>query len=81
RSGTPDGDRLAELYALEHQLTAEELASCAAAVEGAGGRAWAQGESCERMAAAMSQLALAVPEPSAADELLALAELVTRRTH
>ncbi|MFD7410109.1 family 2 encapsulin nanocompartment cargo protein polyprenyl transferase [Kitasatospora purpeofusca] len=81
RSGTPDGERLAELYALERQLTAEELASCAAAVEGAGGRAWAQGESCERMAAAMSQLALAVPEPSAADELLALAELVTRRTH
>lgn len=33
------------------------------------------------MATALAQLATAVPEPSAADELLALAELVTRRTH
>ncbi|ARF79761.1 family 2 encapsulin nanocompartment cargo protein polyprenyl transferase [Kitasatospora aureofaciens] len=80
-SGTAEGARLAELYALERPLGPEELAQCAAAVEAAGGRGWAQGESCERMAAAMAQLALAVPEPSAADELLALAELVTRRTH
>ncbi|MFI9328224.1 family 2 encapsulin nanocompartment cargo protein polyprenyl transferase [Kitasatospora sp. NPDC052868] len=80
-SGTAEGAGLAELYALDRQLTPEELARCAAAVEGAGGRGWAQGESCERMAAAMAQLATAVPEPSAADELLALAELVTRRTH
>jgi geranylgeranyl diphosphate synthase type I len=80
-SGTADGERLAGLYALERPLTPEELAQCAAAVEGAGGRGWAQGQSCERMAAAMAQLAAAVPEPSAADELLALAELVTRRTH
>lgn len=80
-SGTPEGARLAELYALERPLTASELAQCAAAVDAAGGRGWAQGESCERMAAAMAQLAVAVPEPAAADELLALAELVTRRTH
>ncbi|MFJ4185568.1 family 2 encapsulin nanocompartment cargo protein polyprenyl transferase [Kitasatospora sp. NPDC089509] len=80
-SGTPAGARLAELYALERSLSAQELADCAAAVDAAGGRGWAQGESCERMAAAMAQLAAAVPEPAAADELLALAELVTRRTH
>ncbi|MFJ8470435.1 family 2 encapsulin nanocompartment cargo protein polyprenyl transferase [Kitasatospora sp. NPDC094011] len=80
-SGTPAGGRLAELYALERSLSAQELADCAAAVDAAGGRGWAQGESCERMAAAMAQLAAAVPEPAAADELLALAELVTRRTH
>ncbi|MFD7904683.1 MULTISPECIES: family 2 encapsulin nanocompartment cargo protein polyprenyl transferase [unclassified Kitasatospora] len=80
-SGTPDGARLAELYTLERQLSAEELALCAAAVEGAGGRGWAQGASCERMAAAMDLLAVAVPEPARTDELLALAELVTRRTH
>lgn len=80
-SDTPEGRRLAELYVLERPLTPEELAQCAAAVEGAGGRGWAQGESCERMAAAMAQLAVAVPEPSSADELLALAELVTRRSH
>ncbi|MFD5466747.1 family 2 encapsulin nanocompartment cargo protein polyprenyl transferase [Kitasatospora sp. NPDC127059] len=80
-SGTPEGARLADLYSLERALTPGELDQCAAAVEAAGGRGWAQGESCERMAAAMAQLAVAVPEPSAADELLALAELVTRRTH
>ncbi|MFF1792716.1 family 2 encapsulin nanocompartment cargo protein polyprenyl transferase [Kitasatospora sp. NPDC086009] len=80
-SDTPDGRALAELYALARPLSPEELSRCAAAVEGAGGRGWAQGESCERMAAALGQLATAVPEPSAADELLALAELVTRRTH
>ncbi|MBD0670731.1 family 2 encapsulin nanocompartment cargo protein polyprenyl transferase [Streptomyces sp. CBMA156] len=80
-SGTAEGSRLAELYVLERPLSPEELAQCAAAVEAAGGRGWAQGESCERMAAAMAQLAAAVPEPAAADELLALAELVTRRTH
>ncbi|MER7850717.1 family 2 encapsulin nanocompartment cargo protein polyprenyl transferase [Kitasatospora sp. NPDC096077] len=80
-SGTLAGARLAELYALERPLSAQELADCAAAVDAAGGRGWAQGESCERMAAAMAQLAAAVPEPAAADELLALAELVTRRTH
>ncbi|GAB7182366.1 family 2 encapsulin nanocompartment cargo protein polyprenyl transferase [Kitasatospora sp. Ki12] len=80
-SGTAEGRRLAELYALERPLSPEELAQCAAAVEAAGGRGWAQGQSCERMAAAMAQLAAAVPEPAAADELLALAELVTRRSH
>ncbi|MBV6697115.1 family 2 encapsulin nanocompartment cargo protein polyprenyl transferase [Kitasatospora aureofaciens] len=80
-SGTAEGARLAELYALERPLSPEELTLCAAAVEGAGGRGWAQSESCERMAAAMDLLAVAVPEPAAADELLALAELVTRRTH
>ncbi|MGW6916661.1 family 2 encapsulin nanocompartment cargo protein polyprenyl transferase [Kitasatospora sp. NPDC054939] len=80
-SGTEEGAVLAHLYGLERPLTPEELARCAAAVDAAGGRGWAQGESCERMAAAIAQLARAVPEPSAADELLALAELVTRRSH
>ncbi|MFJ8040654.1 family 2 encapsulin nanocompartment cargo protein polyprenyl transferase [Kitasatospora sp. NPDC096147] len=80
-SGGEAGDRLAELYALERPLTDEELAEAAEAVERAGGRAWAQGESCERMAAAIGHLADAVPDPSAADDLLALAELVTRRAY
>ncbi|MGW4892431.1 family 2 encapsulin nanocompartment cargo protein polyprenyl transferase [Kitasatospora sp. NPDC004240] len=79
-SGTAEGGELARLYALDRPLSPEELTRCAAAVEAAGGRGWAQGESCERMAAAIAQLATAVPEPSAADELLALAELVTRRS-
>ncbi|MEY9944439.1 family 2 encapsulin nanocompartment cargo protein polyprenyl transferase [Kitasatospora sp. GAS1066B] len=78
-SGTPAGEELAEIYALDRPLTADEVRRATAAVELAGGRAWAQGESCERMAAAIEHLSVAVQEPSAADDLLALAELVTRR--
>ncbi|KQV18715.1 family 2 encapsulin nanocompartment cargo protein polyprenyl transferase [Kitasatospora sp. Root107] len=80
-SGNPGSARLAELYALERPLTAVELREAAASVDQAGGRAWAQSESCERMAAAIAHLADAVPDPSAADDLLALAELVTRRAY
>ncbi|GAA2231801.1 MULTISPECIES: family 2 encapsulin nanocompartment cargo protein polyprenyl transferase [Kitasatospora] len=80
-SGSEEAAVLAELYALERPLTAEELLAAAAAVDGAGGRAWAQTESCERMAAAIGHLSTAVPDPTAADDLLALAELVTRRNH
>ncbi|GAA2779695.1 family 2 encapsulin nanocompartment cargo protein polyprenyl transferase [Kitasatospora paracochleata] len=80
-SGTTAGAELAELYGLDRPLSAEELRRAADAVEAAGGREWAQGESCERMAAAIAHLAEAVPAPAAADDLLALAELVTRRTH
>ncbi|WP_329495843.1 family 2 encapsulin nanocompartment cargo protein polyprenyl transferase [Kitasatospora herbaricolor] len=80
-AGTAEAAVLASLYGLDRPLTDDELARCARAVEAAGGRAWAQGESCERMAAAIDHLAEAVPEPADADELLALAELVTRRSH
>ena len=80
-SGTGAGAELAALYAIDRPLTESELRRAADAVERAGGRAWAQGQSCERMAAAIEQLAAAVPAPEAADELLALAELVTRRNH
>ncbi|MDH6138556.1 MULTISPECIES: family 2 encapsulin nanocompartment cargo protein polyprenyl transferase [Kitasatospora] len=78
-SGTPAGAELAEIYALDRPLTPAEVRRAADAVDRAGGRAWAQGASCERMAAAIEHLALAVPEPAATDDLLALAELVTRR--
>ncbi|MFI9269487.1 family 2 encapsulin nanocompartment cargo protein polyprenyl transferase [Kitasatospora sp. NPDC052896] len=78
-SGTGAGAELAELYALERPLADVEVRRAADAVDRAGGRAWAQGASCERMAAAIDHLAEAVPLPEAADDLLALAELVTRR--
>ncbi|PJN23334.1 family 2 encapsulin nanocompartment cargo protein polyprenyl transferase [Kitasatospora sp. CB02891] len=80
-SGTADGAELATLYASGRPLSPAELAAAATAVDRAGGRAWAQGESCERMAAAISHLAVAVPDPTRTDELLALAELVTRRNY
>ncbi|MDH6124471.1 family 2 encapsulin nanocompartment cargo protein polyprenyl transferase [Kitasatospora sp. GP82] len=80
-SDTKEAVVLAGLYALERPMTAEELLAAAAAVDGSGGRAWAQTASCERMAAAIGHLSAAVPDPTAADDLLALAELVTRRNH
>ncbi|GJF29740.1 polyprenyl synthetase [Kitasatospora sp. NE20-6] len=80
-SGTPAAAELAALYALDRPLGPAELQAAASAVERAGGRSWAQGESCERMASAIAHLAEAIPDPSAADDLLALAELVTRRSH
>ncbi|WP_035853883.1 family 2 encapsulin nanocompartment cargo protein polyprenyl transferase [Kitasatospora azatica] len=78
-SGTAAGAELAEIYAIDRPLTPAEVQRAADAVERAGGRAWAQGASCERMAAAIEHLAIAVPDPAATDDLLALAELVTRR--
>ncbi|WP_441245435.1 family 2 encapsulin nanocompartment cargo protein polyprenyl transferase [Kitasatospora sp. McL0602] len=78
-SGTAGGAELAALYGLDRPLTPEELLTAAAAVDRAGGRAWAQSQSCERMANAIGHLADAVDDPSDADELLALAELITRR--
>ncbi|KDN84738.1 family 2 encapsulin nanocompartment cargo protein polyprenyl transferase [Kitasatospora cheerisanensis] len=80
-AGGADGAELAALYASGRPLSPAELAAAADAVDRAGGRAWAQGESCERMATAISHLAVAVPDPERTDELLALAELVTRRTY
>ncbi|MFE9426612.1 family 2 encapsulin nanocompartment cargo protein polyprenyl transferase [Kitasatospora sp. NPDC006697] len=78
-SGTPAGAELARIYALDRPLTPEEVRQAAEAVDRAGGRVWAQGASCERMAAAIEHLSAAVPDPADTDDLLALAELVTRR--
>lgn len=44
------------------------------------GRDWAQVCAADRMARAVHHLSRAVPDPSAAGDLLALAEFVTRRT-
>ncbi|PNG22002.1 family 2 encapsulin nanocompartment cargo protein polyprenyl transferase [Streptomyces cahuitamycinicus] len=77
-SGTPAAAELAELYARTSEK--EDLDDIALAVERAGGRDWAQGQAADRMARAMQQLTRAVPDPEAADGLLALAEFVTRRS-
>ncbi|MEU6478383.1 family 2 encapsulin nanocompartment cargo protein polyprenyl transferase [Streptomyces sp. NPDC047017] len=77
-SGTPAAAELAELYARPHQEGEEERA--ALAVERAGARDWAQSQAADRMARAVHELSRAVPDPAAADGLLALAEFVTRRT-
>ncbi|MEU9854919.1 family 2 encapsulin nanocompartment cargo protein polyprenyl transferase [Streptomyces sp. NPDC047974] len=78
-SGTASGEELAELYS---RTTLDERAvrAAAAAVERAGGRDWAQAQAAERMGRAVEHLARAVPDLSAAGDLLSLAEFVTRRT-
>lgn len=78
-SGTPDGAELARLYA-QSVLSGRDVARAAEAVERAGGRDWAQAEAADRMARAVQQLSRAVPDLTAAGDLLALAECVTRRT-
>ncbi|MFJ7202322.1 family 2 encapsulin nanocompartment cargo protein polyprenyl transferase [Streptomyces sp. NPDC098789] len=77
-SGTAAGAELAALYA--GPMEAADVRRAADAVERAGGRDWAQAHAADRMGRAVQQLARAVPDPGAADGLLALAEFVTRRT-
>ncbi|MFD7287987.1 family 2 encapsulin nanocompartment cargo protein polyprenyl transferase [Streptomyces sp. NPDC059863] len=77
-SGTPAAAELAELY--RGPMDAEAVVRAAAAVERAGGRDWAQLQAAERMSRAVHELSRAVPDMSAADDLLALAEFVTRRS-
>ncbi|MEU8519252.1 family 2 encapsulin nanocompartment cargo protein polyprenyl transferase [Streptomyces sp. NBC_01216] len=78
-SGTAAGEELATLYR-RPVLDASAVRAAADAVERAGGRDWAQAEAADRMARAVHQLSLAVPDLTAAGDLLSLAEFVTRRT-
>ncbi|GHF43286.1 family 2 encapsulin nanocompartment cargo protein polyprenyl transferase [Streptomyces sp. NRRL_ISP-5395] len=78
-SGTPAAAELAALYR-GPMNTAAEVSRAADAVDRAGGRDWAQVCAADRMARAVHHLSRAVPDPSAAGDLLALAEFVTRRT-
>jgi geranylgeranyl diphosphate synthase type I len=80
-SGTGAGARLAALYRTGRPLGPHELRTAAQAVDEAGGRAWANARAAEHLAAAVGHLADAVPDPADAGELLALAELATRRDH
>ncbi|MFI8206374.1 family 2 encapsulin nanocompartment cargo protein polyprenyl transferase [Streptomyces sp. NPDC085937] len=77
-SGTPEAAELATAYAAPHRE--EDVERLTRLVEAAGGRDWAQTQAADRMARAMQEVARAVPDPEAADGLLALAEFVTRRS-
>lgn len=77
-SGTEAGAELAELYT--GPMDAGAVARAADAVERAGGRDWAQLQAADRMARAVQQLSVAVPDLRAAGDLLSLAEFVTRRS-
>jgi geranylgeranyl diphosphate synthase type I len=78
---TPDANVLAKLYRTAGPLTPGQIERAAEAVDRAGGRDWAQAQAADFMADAVARLALAVPDPDAADDLLTLAELATRRDH
>jgi geranylgeranyl diphosphate synthase, type I len=73
---TPAGRELAADYADDRAI---DVARAAALVEQAGGRAWAQAEAGRRTTAALQALAAANPAPAAADDLRALAALITHR--
>ncbi|ROQ66127.1 geranylgeranyl diphosphate synthase type I [Streptomyces sp. 840.1] len=79
-SGTPAAAELTALYR-GAMNTVGEVSRAADAVDRAGGRDWAQSCAADRMARAVHHLSRAVPDLSAAGDLLALAEFVTRRTH
>ncbi|MEV8526044.1 MULTISPECIES: family 2 encapsulin nanocompartment cargo protein polyprenyl transferase [unclassified Streptomyces] len=77
-SATPAAAELAELY--QGPMGATAVRRAAEAVDRAGGRDWAQIHAADRMARAVGHLSRAVPDLTAAGELLALAEFVTRRS-
>jgi geranylgeranyl diphosphate synthase, type I len=80
-SDTPEAAELAVLYHRDEPLTDDELAHVAGLVERAGGRAWSQTTADELLAEALGHLMMTHPEPIAAAELTAVANLITRRDH
>ncbi|TMR35930.1 polyprenyl synthetase family protein [Actinomadura geliboluensis] len=84
-SGTPEGAKLAALYARpgprEQEPAESELAEAAALVEAAGGRAWAELEAESRVQRAAEHLLAARMPDSARTEFLRIADFVTRRDH
>jgi geranylgeranyl diphosphate synthase type I len=78
-SGGAAAQSLAEIYRQPGALTPDQVRAAADAVERAGGRAWAQLQAADHMSAAIEHLARAAPDLDAAEDLLTLTELVTRR--
>jgi len=79
-SRSPAAAELAKIYASGRPLTDDELRRAAEAVEHAGGRTWAATYAEERVASARRRLGEIVHEEKSRD-LLAIADLITRRTH
>jgi geranylgeranyl diphosphate synthase type I len=80
-AGTEASYELARLYHRTEPLEEADLHVAAALIEQAGGRRWAKAETQRQLDTALSYLEAADPEPQAAEELIALAYLVTRRDH
>ena len=71
--------RLAELYLRPDPPGEQELATIAALVEEAGGRAWAWSEADRQVTAGLAALGAADPHPTVRQALVDLAGLVTQR--
>ena len=78
-SGTPEAVELKALLAREDELSEEDLARAADLIVAAGGKAWAEKEADDRLAAAAASLdGIGVPADVRA-EFIAIAEFITAR--
>ncbi|MDO0930770.1 polyprenyl synthetase family protein [Streptomyces sp. DG2A-72] len=77
----PAAHRLRALYARSGPLSTAEQELAARLVEQAGGRAWARSECEQHTAQALEHLHSGRLEPSAVEELIVLARLLTNRDH
>ncbi|MEU9113273.1 polyprenyl synthetase family protein [Streptomyces sp. NPDC048483] len=73
------GRELSRLYDRREPLSQAQLERAAELVEAAGGRAWAAGEARRHIGAALDSLHAADPARTPAQELTALAQLITDR--
>jgi geranylgeranyl diphosphate synthase type I len=80
-AGGPHADRLAELYARDGTLSEQDLADAAAAVETAGGRAWAQAEAERETDAALSIVAEMPIADRVREHLVAVTKMLCGRDH
>jgi len=78
-SNTAAGADLAALYAVDHPLEPADVAIATNLVQVAGGRAWAVRQAESQITEALGHLTELFPDPAAAGDLLALANLITRR--
>jgi geranylgeranyl diphosphate synthase, type I len=80
-SGTSAGRELARLYQRDLPMSDAELVHAADLIERAGGRAWCRRKADELLADALHHLRSADPAQRPADELTALARMITHRDH
>ncbi|KFU82026.1 geranylgeranyl diphosphate synthase, type I [Amycolatopsis lurida] len=78
-SGTPAGRELADLYAGDAPLSANELARAAELIDLAGGRAWSEKQAERLLAQALQSLSSVASARGAVTRMTALAQLVTQR--
>ncbi len=78
-AGGPAADRLRRLYAKQDPLSGDELIAAAAAVDAAGGRAWAASEADLHTAAALGILGDIPIDPRTRSDLEAVTRMLCRR--